>query len=297
MGLKRVRMRRADALAGEAWDSVERMLADHYRREGYAVEHCGTGGRQGRFDGGVDLRMRRAGATIVVQCKHWNAYQVTHNAVHELLGIMVNERADGAILVTSGEFTGAAIEAASRHGHVQLVDGDELRTMLGQLASAAGTFDGQPRASQSSWREPATGFGRYAAERLVSAAEDRLRGGGSRPASFASDLLWTGFMAGALKLVVAIALLWFLGNQFQRIIGNLATSVPAPVSVNTRDAAPRSVPGHAATRVSSPPPPPVIRESSPADMERWRQRNAESMRILEATTPELPEDPRRRAPL
>ncbi|WP_449283996.1 restriction endonuclease [Luteimonas yanweni] len=96
MGLKRVRERRNDALAGEDWARVERLLADYYRGQSYAVEHCGTGGRAARFDGGVDLRLRRDGETILVQCKHWNAYQVSHNAVHQLLGIIGNEQATGA---------------------------------------------------------------------------------------------------------------------------------------------------------------------------------------------------------
>lgn len=132
-GLKSVRNRRNDALSRIGWDRLEHLLANHYRRAGYHVEHVGTGGSGRRFDGGIDLKLRKDGACVLVQSKHWNAYQVTHNAVHELLGVMVNERANGAILVTSGEFTRAAIEAATRHGHVQLVDGDALRAMLGPL--------------------------------------------------------------------------------------------------------------------------------------------------------------------
>jgi restriction endonuclease Mrr len=137
-GLKAVRHRRSDALSRVGWDGLERLLAEHYRREGYRVEHVGTGGNGRRFDGGIDLKLRRDDAYVLVQSKHWNAYQVTHNAVHELLGLMVNEGATGAILVTSGEFTRAAIEAATRHGHVQLVDGDDLRAMLGEVSEPEG---------------------------------------------------------------------------------------------------------------------------------------------------------------
>ena len=133
-GLKSVRNRRDDALSRIGWDRLEILLAEHYGREGYQVEHVGTGGSGRRFDGGIDLKLRKDDAYILVQSKHWNAFQVTHNAVHELLGVMVNEGATGAVLVTSGEFTRAAIEAATKQGHVQLVDGDELRQMLGPLA-------------------------------------------------------------------------------------------------------------------------------------------------------------------
>ncbi|RYF31390.1 MAG: hypothetical protein EOO23_02710 [Comamonadaceae bacterium] len=135
-GLKNVRNRRDDALARVDWKQLERMLADYYRGRGWSVDHVGTGAGRSRFDGGIDLKLRRGSEYVLVQCKHWNAKQVTHNAVHELLGIKVNQRATGAIVITSGEFTRAAKEAATREGHVQLIDGDALRVMLGPQLDA-----------------------------------------------------------------------------------------------------------------------------------------------------------------
>lgn len=132
-GLKNVSRRHDDALSRIGWAELEQMLAAYYRDAGWWVEHAGTGSTDTRFDGGVDLRIRRDSECVLVQCKHWNAKQVPHNAVHELLGVMVNEGATGAILVSSGEFTRAAIDAAQRHGHVKLIDGAALRTMLGPL--------------------------------------------------------------------------------------------------------------------------------------------------------------------
>src|SRR3546814_5441013 len=99
----------------------------------YDVEHTGTGASGTKFDGGIDLKLRRGAEYVLVEAKHWNAFQVPHNVVHQLLGVMVNQGATGAIVVTSGEFTKAAIEAATRHGHVQLIDGAELRQMLGPI--------------------------------------------------------------------------------------------------------------------------------------------------------------------
>lgn len=132
-GLKNVRNRRDDALSRVDWKRLESLLAVYYRGQGYEVEHCGTGGAGRRFDGGVDLKLRKGDEYIVVECKHWNAKQVPHNPVHQLLGVMVNEGATGAILVTSGEFTAYARESASKLGHVQLVDGEALRAMIGPL--------------------------------------------------------------------------------------------------------------------------------------------------------------------
>lgn len=133
MSLKRVSRKRDDALARTDWAEVERLLAKHYSHAGFEVDHCGTGSGVSRYDGGIDLKLRRGEEFIIVQCKHWNAMKVPHNDVHQLIGLMVNEGATGAILITSGEFTRAAIEAATKQGHVQLVDGDDLRLMLGPL--------------------------------------------------------------------------------------------------------------------------------------------------------------------
>jgi hypothetical protein len=167
-GHKRVRERRHDALTRVGWEQLEVLLATWYRGQGYEVEHTGTGASRSKYDGGIDLKLRRAGEYLLVQVKHWNAYKVPHNDVHQLLGLMVNEGATGAILVTSGEFTQAAIEAATRHGHVRLIDGDELRAMLGPLP--------EPAAPSSAFAPIAARTG----ERLLCAAEDRIRHGGGR---------------------------------------------------------------------------------------------------------------------
>ena len=152
-GLKNVSRRHDDALSRIGWAELEQMLAAYYRDAGWWVEHAGTGGTDTRFDGGVDLRIRRDSECVLVQCKHWNAKQVPHNAVHELLGVMVNEGATGAILVSSGEFTRAAIDAAQRHGHVKLIDGAALRTMLGPLPEPS-TQAPAPPARPAATRSP-----------------------------------------------------------------------------------------------------------------------------------------------
>jgi hypothetical protein len=146
-GHKRVRERRNDALTRVGWEQLEVLLATWYRGQGYEVEHSGTGASGSKYDGGIDLKLRRPGEYALVQIKHWNAYKVPHNDVHQLLGLMVNEGATDAILITSGEFTKAAIEAATRHGHVRLIDGNELRAMLGPLPEpvVADRFRGEGR--------------------------------------------------------------------------------------------------------------------------------------------------------
>ena len=200
-GLKAVRHRRDDALSRIGWDRLETLLAERYRREGYAVEHFGTGGSGQRFDGGIDLKLRKDDAYILVQSKHWNAYQVTHNAVHELLGVMVNQGATGAILVTIGEFTRAAIEAATKQGHVQLIDGDGLRAMLGPL----------PEPAASVQRSRATALARM-----------------PRAGVSVRDAMASGLWLIVLKLGAAVVLFWFLTHAFKQALRPL-TSPRSPV--------------------------------------------------------------------
>ena len=215
-GLKLVRNRRNDALSRVGWEEFEHLLADYYRRQGYAVEHVGTGATGHKFDGGVDLKLRKDDEFIIVQCKRCNAYKVPHNFVHELLGVMVNQGATGAILVNTGKFTRAAIEAATKQGHVQLIDGDDLRAMLGPLPELAEEPDPDARWRRGAEEQgvsvakatPAKALLDHATERLIVAAEDRIRGGGSgrRKRSTVASL----GIAAAGKWLLSTALLLFI---------------------------------------------------------------------------------------
>lgn len=308
-GLKNVRTRRADALTQVGWDQLESLLAVYYRGQGYTVDHCGTGATGAKFDGGIDLKLRKDDAYILLQCKHWNAKQVPHNDVHQLLGLMVNEGATGAILVTSGEFTRAAIEAAAKQGHVQLVDGDDLRAMLGPLP--------EPRtpAVAADSRSLIAGTASTIGERLLSAAEDRIRHGGHVPrpqrrrGAFA-DALKKGLWLLVLKLVFGLIIVLILTNALKTVIGSLtsasrvlgqaAAQSAAPVPQDVGPSGVMQQMGAVPTRKSevidhytgttiedrqggtpaySPPTAEEIRES--------RRRADEAARIIEASTPEM----------
>lgn len=128
-----VRFRHEDALTRIPWDEFGRLVATHYREQGYVVEH--TGGRAGRHrvEDAMDLTLTRGGTTIIVQCRHWVAQQVPHHDVRQLVGAMPAAGASQAIVITSGEFTGAAVEFAERLPHVTLIDGMRIRAMLGKV--------------------------------------------------------------------------------------------------------------------------------------------------------------------
>lgn len=213
-GLKPVSNRRDDAMSRVKWDRLELLLADYYRARGYAVDHCGTGGSRNKFDGGVDLRLCKGDERLLVQCKHWNAYKVAHNDVHQLLGLVVNEEATGGILATSGEFTKAAIEAAARQGRIQLIDGDELRTMLGPLPEE------EERETDIRLSAPVTTAAGQIAAHAATAAEARTRyRGGPHPglATTASNAL----MLFMLKLLVIGVMVLLLVGAITKVFENL----------------------------------------------------------------------------
>jgi HJR/Mrr/RecB family endonuclease len=132
--MKSVRHRQDDALSRVTWGAFEHLVAEHFRRQGYRVEHTGTGDGKNLTDGGIDLKLFREQELIVVQCKHWNSFQVPHDDVHQLIGVMHTAGATGAIVITSGEFTTAACEAAAKFRHIRLIDGKTIRAMLGPVA-------------------------------------------------------------------------------------------------------------------------------------------------------------------
>ena len=311
MSGRNVRYRHHDAMSRISWQEFERLLATYYRGQGYAVEHVGTAATSARYDGGIDLKLRRNHEYILVQCKHWNAWQVAHNDVHQLLGLMVNEGATGAILITSGEFTRAAIDAAQRQGHVQLVDGAALRAMVGPLPELepppASAFDTEthpvqsPPRSDSSRPMPGADTARTVASsvgaRLLNAVEDRIRYGTGRPSRRSRSgnetlvRLIIGILATGLLLV-------FLQNSMSRITRNInnigqpaapraaPAALPAPIASQGQVTAMPSVSPAQPSQVETVAPR-IHQEMTEAELREWKRGNAESMKLLEATTPEM----------
>ena len=307
-GLKNVRHRRTDALTQVRWDQLESLLAVYYRGQGYTVDHCGTGASGTQFDGGIDLKLRKDDAYVLVQCKHWNAKQVPHNDVHQLIGLMVNEGATGAILVTSGEFTCAAVEAATKQGHVQLVDGDDLRAMLGPLPDT-------PRvpAGAGESRSVVVGAASTIGERLLSAAEDRIRHGshapGRRRGAFA-NAMGAGLWIVVLKLLLGLVVLLVFTKTLDSLIGSLpggnrAASVPAagqvlPVPQDVaaggvlqqvgavRGRQPELIDHYTGTTIEDRPAGmPSYRQPTAEEIRESRRRADEAARIIEASTPKM----------
>jgi restriction system protein len=134
----------ADWLRALDWRAFERLVADAFRRQGFAVLPTAHGA-----DGGIDLILNRGAERIFVQCKHWRSYQVGVSVVRELFGLVAAYRATGGIVVTSGRFTPEAVEFARVSG-VVLLDGPAVTVL-----TAAGLPNPQPTvlvpASTGAW--------------------------------------------------------------------------------------------------------------------------------------------------
>lgn len=266
--LQPVDNRRYDRLSQISPSAFEQLIADHYRTRGFSIERVGHAGA--RFDGGIDLKLRRGGEFIVVQCKRENAYKVTHNVGHELLGVMCTQGATSAIVVNTGEFTPYARESARGDARLTLVDGDELRRWFPELAVPAGAT-GEP--------VPAEGLSRH-------------RRGGRRVA----ESKGLGAFAGTAA-VLATLLVWQCSrpapSRIDTSVRPSAAMAERQPPQSVREARPQVV-----NEAASPtaelmpvdrPDAGVIefRPSRAAERAEWDRRNAEAMRVIEATTPEF----------
>lgn len=123
-------MKFQDALSQVSWQDFEVLVANYYRDQGFDVMHCGNGTMGVRGSGGVDLRMRKGGRLVLVQCRHESIHPVDAAAIQRLLAVRDEDGAAEAIVVTSGEFSADA-KRAGAEGAATLVDGVELRDLLG----------------------------------------------------------------------------------------------------------------------------------------------------------------------
>ncbi len=118
-----------DDPAGLTWSQFERLIAEFYRRKGATVTPRGGP----TADGGVDLNLTYpTGELLIVQCKHWKTRHVGVKPLRELWGVLDDEKADGAIFVTSGSFTADAL-AFARGKQLELIDGPKLRGMMAEM--------------------------------------------------------------------------------------------------------------------------------------------------------------------
>jgi restriction system protein len=108
-----------------SWSAFELLVGEAYRQQGYAVEETGGAGA----DGGIDLKLHRNGTAILVQCKHWKTWKVGVPSIREFYGVLMSEKADRGIFITSGVFTSEA-RAFAQGKPLELIAGDELPRLI-----------------------------------------------------------------------------------------------------------------------------------------------------------------------
>jgi restriction system protein len=114
-----------ESIRGLSWEAFEGLVAEAYRRKGYAVEQSLVGGA----DGGVDLVLRKDGQTTLVQCKQWRTSAVGAPVIREVYGVLMHEKANRAIVIASGHFTREA-ETFAVGKPMELIDGQQLLKMV-----------------------------------------------------------------------------------------------------------------------------------------------------------------------
>jgi restriction system protein len=120
-----------DSLRSMSWQQFEQLVGEAYRRLGYRIEETGQGGA----DGGIDLLLRKDGATTLVQCKQWRAQKVGVAVVREMYGLMVHHNASAVKIVCTGVFS-SECEAFARSKSLELVDGAALLRLVQELRSS-----------------------------------------------------------------------------------------------------------------------------------------------------------------
>lgn len=111
-----------------SWDRFEDLVETYYKRNGYNVIHRGDA----FADGGVDIEAYKNGKKTIIQCKHWNNRKIDVHLVREMYGVMMDEKADETVIITSGEFTQPAIDFASGKP-IKLINGRKLLKMILEL--------------------------------------------------------------------------------------------------------------------------------------------------------------------
>jgi restriction system protein len=107
------------------WRRFEELCVAYFEELGFRTDLAYSGDGINLYAGGSES------ASIIVQCKPWNAYRVGINPVRGLRGAMASENVVEGVLVTAGKFTQEARDFAGKE-KISLIDGAEL---LGKIAA------------------------------------------------------------------------------------------------------------------------------------------------------------------
>lgn len=112
------------------WRRFEETCAAYFEALGFATQITPS-----RAGGGVDIALCAEGsgtASILVQCKPWDAYRVGIKPLRELRAAMTAAGIGEGVLATSSRFTPEAESFAAKE-HIDLIDGAGLLRKLADL--------------------------------------------------------------------------------------------------------------------------------------------------------------------
>lgn len=279
---RRVRHLWDDALSRMDGLEFERLMARHYEAQGYRVEHAGTAGTKRRYDGGIDLKLHRDGRMIVVQCKRHTPWQTTHNPVHELVGVMHTQRADGAVFITTGEFTEAALSSVRDFPNFELIDGHAVRRMLGpMLATLKDPTDRESaRTGAGTWEAVGSPSVRWPAGSDIAAPSNR------RSESSPGYVSW-----GVIALAIVVLGLTWYAQQGRDDLGpsqaRIAQPAPAAGAPPVRVPQPVMQPMRRPDRLDANASGQTWKRPTQAEIRESRRRADEAVQILGDRAPEM----------
>jgi len=134
LDLRRLRQTQSqlESIRGMDWQNFEFLVAEGFRRLGYTVDNRGWYVPDSR----VHISLQKNGETTLVECRQWRDEQIGLTPVRELYQTLSSERADGALLVTSGTFTPEA-EDYARDKPIGLVGGQALMELVETIQKGA----------------------------------------------------------------------------------------------------------------------------------------------------------------
>ena len=109
------------------WRRLEELCAAYFEALGFR-----TGVVHARGDGSAAICLYAAGAehaSVLVQCKAWDAYPVGIKSLHELRGAMTSANVAAGVMVAAGRFTPEAGRFAAKE-NIQIVDAKALLANL-----------------------------------------------------------------------------------------------------------------------------------------------------------------------
>ena len=252
------------SLGAMSWRQFEMLVGEAFRRQGYRVEETGGDGA----DGGIDLILRRDGATTLVQCKQWRTRRVSVMVVREMFGLLVHHGAAAVKIVALGDYTPDALRFA--HGKpIELIHGEALFAMM--------------RVAQTNRAQRAPDLHASADETLTTTGAPA----DYRPRSSRGTRTHGPLPALAFAIIASLIVFYVVTRTLTQAAPSAAAPLPtvgviaspAAPPVSAPIAAPTQLPQHADhTQVPR----------TPAELREWKRSNAEAMKILEKTTPEVP---------